>query len=76
MNGIVLDSGVTVKFPARAGTELTPLVKRGERVIVGGTMLQRAGTQVLVARRITNPAMRRSIQVSPSTQGSPGMQRG
>ena len=76
MNGIVLDSGMTVRFPTQAGTDVSPLVARGQRVNVEGTLQERQAGRVLEATTITNAETQRSVDVTtfevPSTRhGSP-----
>jgi hypothetical protein len=64
MDGFTLDSGATVHFPIYVGARLLPLIQKGQRVEVTGTLRGRRTAQILDATLVRNRALRESVDVA------------
>jgi hypothetical protein len=63
MDGFILESGTAVHFPTHAGSRLLPVVHKGDRVSVTGTIQVGPTGQVLEASTVKNQMSGRSVDV-------------
>jgi hypothetical protein len=64
MDGLILDSGVTIHFPPHAGRALLPLVQQREVVRVDGWETTGPTGRVIEASRVTSPTSGATVDVS------------